>query len=201
MKRSMQYQRTDRDIQRAFLQLLQEKSFEKITVQDILDEALINRSTFYEHYADKYALLEVIHTDTISSLMETMGQINTDNIREFSMIDEIMKSYFIKNRELLKLLLKIRTEHVDIREEWYNYIKDYFGRVYTDMDPLDLHLLSNFVISFFSYFLDHEADNENYSMIMYESFIHIFKKFVRLEDTKEASDALNNVIKTYGGDI
>jgi AcrR family transcriptional regulator len=41
----------------AFLDLVVEKGYEKITVQDILDRADIARSTFYAHYRDKEGLL------------------------------------------------------------------------------------------------------------------------------------------------
>ena len=34
------------------------KDFQSITVQDIADRAMINRATFYDHFVDKYALLE-----------------------------------------------------------------------------------------------------------------------------------------------
>ncbi len=50
--------RTRRLIQEAFQQLLAEKGFRAITVQDITERAEINRATFYAHYSDKYALLE-----------------------------------------------------------------------------------------------------------------------------------------------
>ena len=45
-------------IDQAFLNLLKEKDFQQITIQDIADAALINRATFYAHYADKYELLD-----------------------------------------------------------------------------------------------------------------------------------------------
>jgi AcrR family transcriptional regulator len=37
----------------ALLMLMQEKAFETITVQQVLDRAGIGRSTFYAHYRDK----------------------------------------------------------------------------------------------------------------------------------------------------
>jgi AcrR family transcriptional regulator len=37
----------------ALIALMQEKSFDEITVQDVLDRAGVGRSTFYVHYSDK----------------------------------------------------------------------------------------------------------------------------------------------------
>jgi AcrR family transcriptional regulator len=45
-------------IRKAFLELLAEKGFQSITVQDIAGRAEVNRATFYAHFPDKYALLE-----------------------------------------------------------------------------------------------------------------------------------------------
>lgn len=51
---------TDRRVRRtrellrgALLSLIQEKGYDRITVQDILDRADVGRSTFYAHYRDK----------------------------------------------------------------------------------------------------------------------------------------------------
>lgn len=41
----------------ALITLMQEKPFETITVQDVLDRAHVSRSTFYAHYSDKDDLL------------------------------------------------------------------------------------------------------------------------------------------------
>lgn len=50
--------RTRQFIKRALIQLLAEKSFHAITIQDITERADINRSTFYYHYLDKEDLLQ-----------------------------------------------------------------------------------------------------------------------------------------------
>ena len=50
--------RTRSLILQAFEQLLAEKGFESISVQDVTDKAEINRATFYKHFVDKYALLD-----------------------------------------------------------------------------------------------------------------------------------------------
>ena len=41
----------------ALITLMQEKAFETITVQEVLDRAHVSRSTFYTHYSDKDDLL------------------------------------------------------------------------------------------------------------------------------------------------
>ena len=49
--------RTKKFIYDAFIKLIAEKGYDAITIQDIADEALINRATFYSHYRDKQDLL------------------------------------------------------------------------------------------------------------------------------------------------
>lgn len=50
-------QRTERLLTDALIALMQEKRFDKLTVQDIIDRADVGRSTFYAHYQDKEDLL------------------------------------------------------------------------------------------------------------------------------------------------
>jgi AcrR family transcriptional regulator len=50
--------RTRQLLQNAFTELMQEKGFSAISIQDITERAMVNRGTFYAHFADKYALLD-----------------------------------------------------------------------------------------------------------------------------------------------
>lgn len=59
-KMSAVRRRTDRVIRENFLWLLEEKPLNKITVQDLCEEAEINRATFYRYYTDVYALYDSI---------------------------------------------------------------------------------------------------------------------------------------------
>src|SRR5690625_4975285 len=63
--------RTRKYIQSAFVDMLAKKDFEAISIQDIMDQAELNRATFYNHYQDKYELLELTlnesFTETLSA--------------------------------------------------------------------------------------------------------------------------------------
>lgn len=57
--------RTKKAIIDTFLQLLEEKPYNKITVNDIVESCHINRNTFYYHFHDIPTLLEdIIKSDT-----------------------------------------------------------------------------------------------------------------------------------------
>ncbi len=85
--------RTDNTIINAFIMLLKEKSFEKITVQDILERTPATRATFYAHYRDKYEIAEKMLEKYLESRKVMTG------------IDH----------NLIEALLKIHTEKVDLR--------------------------------------------------------------------------------------
>ncbi|WP_455718213.1 TetR/AcrR family transcriptional regulator [Anaerosporobacter sp.] len=80
--------KTRRAIKEAFLRLIQTKGYERITIQDIAEEAIINRNTFYLHYVDKPDLMEHL-------LQESMEKLNVCINLEKKDIQEIDKDMFI----------------------------------------------------------------------------------------------------------
>jgi AcrR family transcriptional regulator len=68
--------RTRQLLRRALLELMKEKSFQAITIQDIADRATVNRVTFYAHFQDKYALLEYIARETLKEQLHTDLPVN-----------------------------------------------------------------------------------------------------------------------------
>lgn len=67
--------KTQRAIREAFTQLLAEKPFDNITVQDIIDRALVNRKTFYNHFCSKYDLAQQVMISVGNDLRQTAERV------------------------------------------------------------------------------------------------------------------------------
>jgi AcrR family transcriptional regulator len=57
----------------ALLRLLNRKEFDDISIQEIADEAALNRATFYLHYEDKNALLQAMTGARFRDLIARRG--------------------------------------------------------------------------------------------------------------------------------
>lgn len=62
----------------ALAKLLTQKNFDEISIQEIADEATLNRATFYLHYPDKNALLQAMAAERFGKLIARRGLSFTD---------------------------------------------------------------------------------------------------------------------------
>lgn len=69
-KMDRRVRRTHRLLEKALIELIMEKGYDKITVQHILDRADVGRSTFYTHYMGKDDLL----ANSVEGLQEILSQ-------------------------------------------------------------------------------------------------------------------------------
>ena len=60
-------EKTKYAIKKAFMELRKKKPFEKITVKELCELAYINKSTFYSHYEDIYALSDAMEMNILLS--------------------------------------------------------------------------------------------------------------------------------------
>lgn len=65
--------RTRHLLQSSLGNLLETRPFEDLSVQDITDAATVNRATFYDHYPDKFALLECMVATRFHELLRGRG--------------------------------------------------------------------------------------------------------------------------------
>jgi AcrR family transcriptional regulator len=70
--------RSRRMLMDALVKLLSRKEFEDISIQEIADEATLNRATFYLHYPDKNALLRAMTAERFRELVARRGLSFTD---------------------------------------------------------------------------------------------------------------------------
>ncbi|MFC6169561.1 TetR/AcrR family transcriptional regulator [Loigolactobacillus jiayinensis] len=64
--------RTKKMIFSAFMQLVEEEGFEAVTIQEIADKAMINRTTFYAHFKDKQDLYDQIFTTSMIPFLKIL---------------------------------------------------------------------------------------------------------------------------------
>src|ERR1700679_573918 len=65
--------RSRRMLMEALVRLLNQKEFDDISIQEIADEATLNRATFYLHYPDKNALLQAMTASRFRDLIARRG--------------------------------------------------------------------------------------------------------------------------------
>ena len=70
----LRVRRTRKLLQQALIEGSLKKGFAALTVRDITEYAMVNRSTFYRHYLDKYDLLEH-HIQELFEALEMDGEI------------------------------------------------------------------------------------------------------------------------------
>src|SRR5215469_13383088 len=69
----LRVRRTRMALQEALIDLIEEKGFDAVTVGDIAERAMVNRTTFYRHYPDKYALVTGIFEEAVNQIFRELG--------------------------------------------------------------------------------------------------------------------------------
>jgi AcrR family transcriptional regulator len=75
--------RTKQLIKETLIELIEEKSFEGITVKDLTVKAGLNRGTFYLHYRDKYDLMVKIQEELLQGFLQIVLQIDPFDVGKY----------------------------------------------------------------------------------------------------------------------
>ncbi|MEM7029325.1 MAG: TetR/AcrR family transcriptional regulator [Chloroflexota bacterium] len=88
VKVDLRVKRTRHFLIQAFEALLEEKGLQALTVRDITERAMVNRSTFYDHFDDKYDLFGYIIRESfaakICGSLPDQATFNLENLRLLS---------------------------------------------------------------------------------------------------------------------
>ena len=125
-------QKTKLAIHTAMTNLLKKKKFEVLTVQDIIDEANIGRSTFYSHFETKEQLLEEICNEMFSHVFA--HDLTPEKSHDFSKNHKTIKDrlthilYHIKDHKSnIKAIMNGETEKL-----FTQYFCDYLAQDFSD---------------------------------------------------------------------
>lgn len=96
----------------ACVSLVQEKDFQSITINEIVERADLNRGTFYLHFEDKFDMMNSFENEMVEKIEEVivnnLPKEPSDQLfiqSRYDTIVQILKCYE-DNKELLQLLLK-----------------------------------------------------------------------------------------------
>ena len=125
-------QKTRKAIFQAFTNLLEKKTFSNITVQEIIDEADIGRSTFYSHFETKDDLLKALCTEIFDHVFSE--ELIKEKTHDFSCKDTGMKG------KVTHILYHLYDSRVYLRgilfcesgEIFMQYFREYLTRVFDD---------------------------------------------------------------------
>lgn len=103
MKTDARVKYTKMVLKNALLELMKEKTVNRITVREVCDKAGLNRATFYTHYADCFALLESIENDLLRDFELSMEKC----VPMFDITKLVTAIYDIieKNEEVCRVLI------------------------------------------------------------------------------------------------
>ncbi|WP_405152290.1 TetR/AcrR family transcriptional regulator [Paenibacillus sp. FSL K6-0108] len=139
--------RTRKLLIESFTKLTLKKDFKDITIQDITDEATVNRATFYSHFEDKYELMEFVISDAIieriGKRLEGFDQLNSETIiRVFLLITNFQSEFEMELTSQCKRSMK-SFNHVyesKIKYELEKLFQNLLQNQYTELDQESIQI-------------------------------------------------------------
>ncbi len=156
--------RTKQLIQQTFFELMNEKGFDAVTIQDIANRATINRSTFYAHYTDKYALLEELTILAFEEMIPEQiiqAQIFTNDIcRQFV---KLTNDYIIAFYQKCRFNNKSFTSQIDgkVKQILHQTVLSILNRSRADIDTniIALMISSTIYSAVYCWYEDNRSDD------------------------------------------
>lgn len=116
--------KTHNAIANALIELLDEKPFDKIQAQEIIEKALINRTTFYRYYSGKSDLAGKLIKEVKAEYQSILKQrFESDNLVRFM---QIIGNRLLEKRRLILALWKIKTPRHHLYDDMHALLKNAF---------------------------------------------------------------------------
>lgn len=152
--------KTEAAVKAAFYALRSKKNLEKITVKELCTLAKVNKSTFYAHYADVYALSEAMQRELVGEVLETIA---ADPIFSIGESGQFVRGLFrgLKAHGEAVAVLFSGKEQGSMVEQLEKGIKTLICREYPGiLNDTERQAVQSYTIygGYYAYRLYHEAD-------------------------------------------
>ncbi len=106
-KMDLRIRKTYKALKDTFLELLSEKKFEDITVNELCERAMVRRATFYKHFADKYDFFAFFIREIQEGFIESIEELEVekDPATYFLYLFRQCVAFLQEHEELLKGVL------------------------------------------------------------------------------------------------
>lgn len=142
-------------IMSAFLKLLEKKSFDEISVSEIIELADISRGTFYANYEDKFDLLDKFTLYYIEKLFVVCYDVQETDENYFKVIFYNMFEFLEENHSIYNILFS-KPSTVTFREIFQNKLTQQFESSYTGKNDygIEFSFLSAGVVGLLKYWVE-----------------------------------------------
>lgn len=142
-------QKTRTSIFNAFSHLLESKHFNNITVQEIIDEANVGRSTFYAHFETKEALLKEMCTEIFNHVFSS--KLSVEKTHDFSNAQNSLEdtlTHILYHLQDSKKDIVIGVLSCESGELFMRYFKEYLSELFQRYLPDgSLHTPTDFMLN------------------------------------------------------
>lgn len=155
-KEDLRKKRTRKMILEAFINLVEEKGYEHVTVSDIASQAMINRATFYAHFKDKQDVYDYIFKEAVAQFMIVLApvQLGRTNQLQLHAIEQIITHIFEKiqeNRVFFKTVLNAHGNE-QLRKQISQILRSTYANIFEQVEirEKDFIVPIDFIIEYMS---------------------------------------------------
>ncbi len=156
-------QRMRQNICEAMYRILLEVPFSKITVQSILQEAHIQRATFYRYFRDKFEVAEAINQQLSDSMAQAYMGLMYDGVSPYSELPALLEP---QNRQLLGVMIRLRMDNLDLPQTLRSTFQSCYRRRFPDCGPYEADLAGASFLAFTYWFVEKSPTREEIATIL-----------------------------------
>ncbi|MGO3488982.1 MAG: TetR/AcrR family transcriptional regulator [Leuconostoc carnosum] len=131
---------------KALFELMQDKSFQDISVTEIAEAAGLSRRTFYRTFKDKQELLEVYADELIHEYIEALDQVS-GQMMKFDDIVQLFFEFWAQHRNYARVLIQQDLFYI-IFHKWNNHASQIYQKFHAPWHITGTPTEINYVLAY-----------------------------------------------------